>query len=162
MFIDFVSMPTKKTKESEVAKVVKATKGKKKTVVKKKEASVKKVVVVKKTPVKKVVKSKKPKIVTESGGAGSGLKAGEVVIKVDVPVNPDGSFEIHKEFVIVHSCNNCDHIPIRVGNLVGIFAFIVAVLSTVILIQLGFINLEQVLLAVGTPVNAATEWVNQL
>lgn len=148
MFISFVSMPTKKTKEPEVANVVKAIKGKKKTVT------------AKKAPVKKNVKSKKPKVVIESGRAGFCHKTGEVVVKLDVPVNPDGTIEIHKEFVVVYSCNNCDHIPIRVGNLVGIFAFIVAVLSTVILIQLGFINLEQVLIAVSTPVNAVTELVN--
>ncbi len=143
-------MPAKtKTKSSGVAK-----------------ASAEKKPVAKKVSVKKTTPKKKP----AAGKATPVKKARAVkkkvakkpVAKVVAEVKPVDVVEIQKEFVVVHSCNNCDHMPIRVGKLVGIFTFIIAVLSTVILIQLGLINLEQVLVAVSTPVSAATEWVNNV
>lgn len=141
-----VSMPTKK----------------KPSAPKKKTAAPKKKKIVKKVAPKKKTTKKKPAAKKKTVSKKPAVKKQEVTIQVEVPTKPDGSVKIHKEFVVVHTCNNCDHMPLRVGKLVGIFTFIVAVLSTVILIQLGLINLEEVLLAVSTPVNAATEWVNQL
>jgi hypothetical protein len=136
-------MPTKKTKvatkkpAAKKKKVPKAVKVKK-VIIKKKKP------VVKKVSVKKKATKKKP------------------VVKAAAKKEADLTVEVQKEFLVVHSCNNCEHMPVTVGKLVGIFTFIIAVLSTVILIQLGLINLEQVLMAVSTPVNAATEWVNSV
>lgn len=89
-------------------------------------------------------------------------KKPEVIVVEEVTLGPKESlklpFEVSKEYVIVHRCTNCEHVPFSVSKLVTLFSILIMLLSVSVLIQVGTIDLSK-LIAFVSPVAQATSHV---
>jgi hypothetical protein len=50
------------------------------------------------------------------------------IIEEDI-IQPKKDLEVHRKMMVVNTCENCEHMPLRVNHLVGIMALAIAVLS---------------------------------
>ena len=64
--------------------------------------------------------------------------------------------EVSQEFVVVHRCQNCEHMPVSVGKLVTLFSVLIFLLSFSILVQIGQINVNSALARITQSVAAAS------
>ncbi|MFA4846053.1 MAG: hypothetical protein WC654_05845 [Patescibacteria group bacterium] len=56
---------------------------------------------------------------------------------------PNHTIEIHRKFVLVGTCSQCDHMPMHAGRLVALLSVVIAVLSVMLIAQSGAIDLNQ-------------------
>jgi len=61
-----------------------------------------------------------------------------------------------KEVVVVHRCQNCEHLPVSAGKMVTLFSVLIFLLSFSILVQLGQINVTKALSQITQTVAAAS------
>ncbi len=97
------------------------------------------------TPVKSVAKKKVAKKVSK-------LKAAkkQMLILDNAPVlmqetevhKPNHTIEIHRKFVLVGACSQCEHMPMHAGRLVALLSVVIAVLSVMLLVQSGALDLS--------------------
>jgi hypothetical protein len=134
----------------------------KKTVVAKKKAPAKKKAAAKKTVSKKsIVKNVAPVKDVQEKIEEAVNQVVEDAMEKDVPIvtvteskvtKKPVPVEVHRKIVYIGTCRNCDHLPVRVNNLVAVLSVLVAILSAVVifggptmdnaLIQLGFSQLD--------------------
>jgi hypothetical protein len=92
-------------------------------------------------------KRKKP--LAKKAGAKKGSKNPEVIVVEEVTLGEKESlklpYEVSKEYVIVHRCTNCEHIPFSLTNLVTLFSVLVMILSVFVLVQVGTIDLSKLI-----------------
>lgn len=55
---------------------------------------------------------------------------------------PNHTIEIHRKFVLVGSCSHCEHMPMHAGKLVALLSVLIAVLSVMLLVQSGALDLS--------------------
>ncbi len=67
----------------------------------------------------------------------------EMIEDSRTPLNlPD---EISKEYIVVHRCGNCSHLPMSTDKLITIFSVLVALLTVSVLIQVGQLDVNRIL-----------------
>lgn len=102
-----------------------------------------------------VVKSKKTK--KKSSSKKSSTKP-EVIVVEEVTIGKEEPlklpYDVSKEYVIVHRCTNCEHVPFSVSRLVTLFSVLIMLLSVSVLIQVGTIDLAKLMAAVSPVANA--------
>ncbi|NQV88819.1 MAG: hypothetical protein HQ488_00660 [Parcubacteria group bacterium] len=114
----------------------------------KKKVVVKKTVAKKKAPAKKKTVAKKKAVVSKSI-AKEKIDVEAVVDQVieealenNMPVmavsetkltSNDKPVEVLRKIVYIGTCRNCDHMPMKVGKLVGVLSFVIAILSVVVI-----------------------------
>ncbi|OGL99643.1 hypothetical protein A2318_01550 [Candidatus Uhrbacteria bacterium RIFOXYB2_FULL_45_11] len=90
-------------------------------------------------------KTKKP--VAKKAGAKKSSKKPEVIVVEEVTLDPKESlklpYEASKEYIIVHRCTNCEHIPFSMTKLVTLFSVLIMLLSVSVLIQVGTIDVSK-------------------
>jgi hypothetical protein len=103
------------------------------------------IVAVQAAPVKPAVKKKSAKKSAKPVAAKK-----QILILDNAPVlmqetevhKPNHTIEIHRKFVLVGSCSQCEHMPMHSGRLVALLSIVVAVLSVMLLTQTGAIDLS--------------------
>lgn len=55
---------------------------------------------------------------------------------------PNHTIEIHRKLVLVGSCAQCEHMPMHTGRLVALLSVLITVLSVMLLVQSGAIDLS--------------------
>lgn len=112
----------------------------------------------KKTNAKKVSKKKT--------AAKKSSKKPEVIVVEEVMLGPKESlklpYEVSKEYVIVHRCTNCEHVPFSISKLVTLFSILIMLLSVSVLIQVGTIDLSKLIAFVSPVAQAAASFANRL
>lgn len=95
-------------------------------------------------------KSKKPavkKAGAKSASRGKSTKKPEVIVVEEVTLGEKESlklpFDVSKEYIIVHRCTNCEHIPFSLTKLVTLFSVLIMLLSVSILVQVGTIDVSR-------------------
>lgn len=113
-------------------------------------------VVVKKIQPKKMF-SKKTSVVIKKNIK---RKKPEVIIVNEVSVGSKDKLnlpnEVYKEFLVVHRCQNCEHMPVSVGKIVTLFSVLIFLLSFSILVQIGQINMNSALAKITQSVAAVS------
>lgn len=56
---------------------------------------------------------------------------------------PNHTIEIHRKFVLVGACGNCEHMPMHAGKLVALLCAVVAILSVMLISQATPIDFRQ-------------------
>lgn len=74
---------------------------------------------------------------------GSGKKK-VAVMKSTSPVEKI-IYRFQKQSVFVPKCSNCDHVPMRINNLVALMTILVAVLSGMVIAQVQPVDLSNLL-----------------
>lgn len=76
-------------------------------------------------------------------------KKPEIIVVEEVTLGAKESLklpmEVSKEYVVVHRCTNCEHIPFSLTRLVTLFSVLIMLLSVSVLIQVGAIDLSGVI-----------------
>ena len=86
-------------------------------------------------------------------------KRPEMIVVEEVTLQPNESLklpqEVSKEYVIVHRCTNCEHIPFSITRLVTVFSVLIMLLSVSVLIQVGTIDINKLIAFVSPNAYAA-------
>ncbi|OGL94360.1 hypothetical protein A3H12_05180 [Candidatus Uhrbacteria bacterium RIFCSPLOWO2_12_FULL_47_9] len=92
-------------------------------------------------------------------------KKPEVIVVEEVTLGAKESlklpYEVSKEYVIVHRCTNCEHVPFSISKLVTLFSVLIMLLSVSVLIQVGTIDISKIIAFVSPVVNAASAFANR-
>lgn len=90
-------------------------------------------------------KGKKP--AAKKVGVKKSSKKPEVIVVEEVTLGAKESlklpFDVSKEYIIVHRCTNCEHIPFSLTKLVTLFSVLIMLLSVSILVQVGTIDVSR-------------------
>jgi len=68
--------------------------------------------------------------------------------------------EVSTEYVVVHRCTNCEHIPFSLTRLVTLFSVLIMLLSVSVLIQVGAIDLSRIIAFFSPVALAASNLLN--
>ncbi|MCX6715324.1 MAG: hypothetical protein NTX72_05950 [Candidatus Uhrbacteria bacterium] len=105
------------------------------------------------------------KTVAKKGAAKKSTKKPEVIVVEEVTLGPTESLklpmEVSKEYVIVHRCTNCEHVPFSITKLVTLFSILIMLLSVSVLIQVGTIDLSKLIAFVSPVAQAASHLANR-
>lgn len=92
-------------------------------------------------------------------------KKPEVIVVEEVTLGAKESlklpFEVSKEYVIVHRCTNCEHVPFSLSKLVTLFSILIVLLSISVLIQVGTIDLSKLIAFVSPVAHVASTFANR-
>lgn len=114
------------------------------------------VVKAKRKSVSKVVKKKVP--------SKKLVKQPEMIVIEEITLGQNESLklpaEVSKEYVLVHRCTNCEHIPFSVTRLVTLFSILIMLLSVSVLIQIGTIDIGKLIAYVSPAALAASKIIN--
>ncbi len=69
--------------------------------------------------------------------------------------------EISKEYVIVHRCTNCEHIPFSLTRLVTLFSVLIMILSVSVLVQIGTVDISKLLAFIAPSAEATSQSLNR-
>lgn len=76
-------------------------------------------------------------------------KKPELIVVEEVNLQPKESlklpYEASKEYIVVHRCNNCEHIPFAFNKLFTLYSILIMLLSVSVLIQVGTIDLNKLI-----------------
>jgi len=107
----------------------------------------------KKTSVKKTVAKKS--VVKKS------QKKPEVIVVEEITLGQNETLklpqDVKTEYVVVHRCTNCEHIPFSLTKLVTLFSIMIMLLSVSVLIQVGTIDLGKLIAFVSPVAHAASQ-----
>jgi len=125
------------------AKTTSSSSKKNKVTTTKKPVRAKKAVALESDVLKKVaVRSTKKRAVKKTT-----RKKPEVIVIEDIVLgaNEPYSFpqDATKEYVVVHRCANCDHVPFSFSRLVTLFSVLIVLLSVSVLIQVGAVDVQR-------------------
>ncbi|MBI4437597.1 hypothetical protein HY631_01460 [Candidatus Uhrbacteria bacterium] len=56
---------------------------------------------------------------------------------------PDHTIEVHRKFVLVGTCSQCEHMPMHAGRLVALLSVVIAVLSVMLIAKSSPIDFSQ-------------------
>ena len=101
-------------------------------------------------PIVQKLQARKQKPSVKSRATKGSVKSKPEVILINemiedsrTPLNlPD---EISKEYIVVHRCGNCSHLPMSTDKLIAIFSVLVALLTVSVLIQVGQLDVNRIL-----------------
>lgn len=109
-----------------------------------------------------LAKSKKTlgkKSMAKKGAVKRAGKMPEMIVVEEITLGQNESLklpaEVSKEYVIVHRCTNCEHIPFSVTRLVTLFSILIMLLSVSVLIQVGTIDVSKLIAFVSPNAFAA-------
>lgn len=112
-------------------------------------------------PAKSKKANGKKKEVRRKEGKKSGKKP-EVIVVEEVTLGKKQSLKlpsaVSKEYLVVHRCTNCEHIPFSVTKLVTLFSVLIMLLSVSVLIQVGTIDVSKLVAFVAPVVHAASSF----
>lgn len=98
------------------------------------------------------------KTATKKAVAKKVSKKPEVIVVEEITLAPNESLKLPSnattEYVVVHRCTNCEHIPFSLTRLITLFSIIIMLLSVSVLIQVGTIDISK-LIAFVSPVALA-------
>lgn len=93
------------------------------------------------------------------------VKKPEVIMVEEMNVGENESLNLpvepSKEYVVVHRCANCEHVPFSIARLVTLYSVLIVLLSLSVLIQVGTIDVSKLIAFVSPSAVAAGKVMNR-